>query len=808
MAPEDSDSSRAPSDALHGTERIATAQDDSEPRYRELFDSMSEGVCIIEVMFDDADRPFDYRFLETNRAFTEQTGIRDAVGRTMLEIAPNMEPRWFEFYGQIARTGEPMRIMDEAKELERWFKVSAYRVGGPESHRIAVLFSDCTETQRTEKALLASEERMRLAVDGALMGTWDWNLETDELVWSERNEQLLGYPPGRALYAYNDFQSRLHPEDATRLQSSIDACRQDGTDLRCEFRVIWPDGSIHWLSAFGRLQPRVGTQSVRMVGNLVEITERKRVEELTAVSELRYRRLFQSAKDGILILNTHDARIVDANPFMTEMLGFSHADFLGKELWEIGLFRDRAANQAALRELREKNYVRYENLPLKSSLGRPVDVEIVANVYQEGQQSVIQCNIRDITIRASMERQMHDHAVVVEDMHRRKDEFLAMLSHELRSPLAPIMNAVQTLGLQRERVDPLQQRALDIIARQVGQLQHLVDDLLEVSRITSGRLHLRKKSLQVAEVVSSAVETARPLIEAHHHELTVTVAAAPIWVDADAARLEQVLVNLLTNAVKFTHDGGHLWLTVEMDSRRPTAEPQVLIRIRDNGVGIAPALVPDIFELFSQSDRSLDRAQGGLGIGLALVQRLTELHGGTVEVNTRLGEGSEFVVCLPTIVPVEEPAPVMSPPVARLSGRPLRVLVVDDNPDTVASFTLLVEALGHVVRSAHDGPSAIQAAMEFHPDVALLDIGLPGLNGYQVAERIRADPELAKTMLIALTGYGQVSDRQASQDAGFNQHLVKPARLDQLRQIFAAAAEVVGAAGDEVLGARRSGTQA
>jgi len=685
-----------------------------------------------------------------------------------------------------------MRIVDEAKELDRWFKVSAYRIDGDANHRIAVLFSDCTEAHRTEKALLASEARMRLAVEGALMGTWDFNLETDELVWSERSEQLLGYPPGRAIYAYSDFQSRVHPDDATHLQSSIDACRQDGVDLRCEFRVAWPDGSIHWLAAFGRLQTEDGRRPLRMVGNVLDITERKRVEALTAVSELRYRRLFQTAKDGILILNTHDARIVDANPFMTEMLGYSHADFLGKELWEIGLFTDRAANEEAVRELRVKDYVRYEHLPLQSNLGRPVEVEIVANVYQEGQQSVIQCNIRDITIRASMERQLQDQAVVVEDLHRRKDEFLAMLSHELRSPLAPIANALHLIILRGKHEDPIEQQALDIIERQVGQLQHLVDDLLEVSRITSGRLHLRKEQVRVADVVNGAVETARPLIEHHHHELTVTVPDAAIWLNADAARLEQVLVNLLTNAAKFTHEGGHLWLAAELDTRHPALPSQVLIRIRDNGVGISPALVPDIFDLFSQSVRSLDRAQGGLGIGLALVQRLTELHGGTVEVHTSLGEGSEFVVCLPTITPVEERAPLKPPPSARLAGRSLRVLIVDDNSDTVTSFTLLVEALGHVVCTARDGPSAIQAALEFRPHVTLLDIGLPGLNGYEVAKRIRAYPELADTVLIALTGYGQASDRQASQDAGFNQHLVKPARLDQLQQIFAAAAEVIG----------------
>jgi CheY-like chemotaxis protein/two-component sensor histidine kinase len=360
-----------------------------------------------------------------------------------------------------------------------------------------------------------------------------------------------------------------------------------------------------------------------------------------------------------------------------------------------------------------------------------------------------------------------------------------MLSHELRSPLAPIANAVQLLGFQRGSENLIQQQARGIIERQMKQLQHLVDDLLEVSRITTGRVQLRPAPVAVSDIVEVAVETVRPLIEQRQHKLTVSLPPKPIWLHADAARLEQVVVNLLTNAAKYTEEGGDVWLTVQQEGE------ECVLRVRDTGVGITPALLPCVFDLFTQADRSLDRSQGGLGIGLALVQRLTELHGGKVEAYSVLGQGSEFVVRLP-VAPTDTPQPPS--PVTETNQpttRPLRVLAVDDNVDTILSLSMLLKALGHDVRTAHDGLTAVQAAIDYRPDVVLLDIGLPGLNGYEVAKRIRQQPLLKNVVLVALTGYGQDADRQTSLQAGFNHHLVKPARLEQLQQILATVSEQV-----------------
>ncbi len=557
---------------------------------------------------------------------------------------------------------------------------------------------------------------------------------------------------------------------------------------------------------------------------LAEVTERRRAEEQLRElnetlehrvtertdalrdSEMRYRRLFEAAQDGVLILDFENGEIVDVNPFMTQLLGYSYDDFLGMELWNLGLLNDVPETESALQELKAKGYLRYERLALQSKDGRRFEVEVVANVYSVNHQNVIQCNIRDITLRGRLEKQLQEQADKVIDLNRRKDEFLAMLSHELRSPLAPISNALQLLQLQQDSETELQQQARNIIERQMRQLQHLVDDLLEVSRITTGRLHLRKESVDVSEIIRGAMETACPIIDQRKHELTLSLPSERIWLNADVSRMEQVLVNLLTNAAKYTDEGGHIWLSVEVSSeetsstvqapahpqestaQKPTAQ-EIVFRVRDSGVGIDPTLLPHIFDLFTQAERSLDRSQGGLGIGLALVHRLTEMHGGRVEARSVLGQGSEFIVRLPITTSDTPESQSAVTDCGPLITRCLRVLVVDDNADTVESFSILLNASGHNVRTAHDGPAAVQAALDYQPDVALLDIGLPGLDGYQVAKRIRQEPALKNVVLVALTGYGQDSDRQTSLQAGFDHHLVKPARLEQLTQILAMVAE-------------------
>ena len=361
---------------------------------------------------------------------------------------------------------------------------------------------------------------------------------------------------------------------------------------------------------------------------------------------------------------------------------------------------------------------------------------------------------------------------------RRKDEFLAMLAHELRNPLAPIRNAVRVLRLSDDR--PTQERMGEVIERQVGHMARLLDDLLDVSRISRGRIALRREPVDLGAAVGRAVEAVRPSLEGRGLTLEVEPAPAPATLDADPTRLEQVLVNLLTNAVKYTDPGGSIRVGLE------TGPAEAVLRVRDTGVGIAPEMLPRVFDLFAQADRSLDRSQGGLGIGLTLVRLLVELHGGTVTVSSPgVGQGSEFVVHLPAATTTNPAAP--APGAGPADGSARRVLVVDDNVPAAESLAMLVRLSGHEARVVHDGTAALALAPEFRPDVVLLDIGLPGMDGYEVARRLRSVPGTPPSLLlIAVTGYGREDDRLRSRDAGIDHHLVKPVDFAVLEGLVAA----------------------
>jgi PAS domain S-box-containing protein len=508
-----------------------------------------------------------------------------------------------------------------------------------------------------------------------------------------------------------------------------------------------------------------------------DITERKQAEDSLRESEVRYRRLFESAKDGILILDANTGKVTAANPYIEEVLGYSPNELWGKELWQIGLFQDIEESKAAFQQLRKQGFIRYHNLPLETKDGQRREVEFVSNVYPEDHHHVIQCNIRDITERAQLERATAQ-AEALADLHRRKDEFLAMLSHELRNPLAPILNATHLLSLQKDE-NHIQQQARTIIERQVGQLAHLVDDLLDISRVTTGKIRLHEEESDLRGIIERAIDATRPLIEQRKHELTVALPPDPLWLRADATRIEQVVVNLLNNAAKYTDEGGHIWLSVQQEGN------YAVLLVRDTGVGIAPELLPKIFDLFTQGNRTLDRSQGGLGIGLTLALKIVEMHRGTVSArSTGIGQSSEFTVRLPLMVSKSgkesKPSETVLPP-----SQSARVLVVDDNVDAAESTGMILRFSGHDVQVTYSGQSALEIALEYQPHVILLDIGLPEMDGYEIARRLRQRPQLKDVWLIALTGYGQDSDRQQSREAGFDYHLVKPVNTQELEKLVA-----------------------
>ena len=366
-------------------------------------------------------------------------------------------------------------------------------------------------------------------------------------------------------------------------------------------------------------------------------------------------------------------------------------------------------------------------------------------------------------------------------VNHRKDEFLAMLAHELRNPLAPIRNAAQLLDVHSSG-NPEIEWARAVIERQTKHLVRLVDDLLDASRMVSGQITLQKRPVELAEIVQSAVETSRPLIRLRKHLLTVQLPEQPVLLEGDLTRLAQVLSNLLNNAAKYTDEGGQIRLDAAVDAGT------VVIRVCDTGLGVDADLLPHVFDLFTQADRTPDRSQGGLGIGLTLVKRLVEMHGGTVEARSDgLGSGAEFIVRLPTLASSSEPVartPLRVPVVAAADARSLRILVVDDNVDAADSIAMLLSMEGHETRSVNTARAALLAVPDFKPEVVLLDIGLPEMDGYEVARHLRAQTGARRIRLVAVTGYGQPADRLRAHEAGFDEHMVKPVEPTALQDFL------------------------
>ena len=385
----------------------------------------------------------------------------------------------------------------------------------------------------------------------------------------------------------------------------------------------------------------------------------------------------------------------------------------------------------------------------------------------------------DISARRLLEDSLVARAEELARADRSKDEFLAMLAHELRNPLAPLRNAAEILQAA-DATDDERREAQRILARQIENMTRLVEDLLDISRITEGKIDLRRQPVALAEVLTAAANVARSGIATRRQELGIALPAEPIFLNADATRLEQVFGNLLANACKYSDPGCHISLSAERAAPVGHEPPTVIVRVRDDGIGIAPELLPRIFDLFVQATHAISRSHGGLGIGLTLVQRLVKLHGGTVEARSEgLGKGSEFIVRLP-ILAAPPTAPASPAPAAREAPR--RMLIVDDNEDSTRSMAILQRRRGHETRTAFTGPDAVAAAVEFLPEVVLLDIGLPGMDGYEVARRLRAMPALAGIFLVAMSGYGSDEDRAQAKLAGFDEHLVKPVNHDLLRE--------------------------
>jgi PAS domain S-box-containing protein len=493
-----------------------------------------------------------------------------------------------------------------------------------------------------------------------------------------------------------------------------------------------------------------------------DIIERKHSEDALRASEARLRLILDNTPAMVYVVD-HEQRFTFINRQWETVFNLTNDQVAGRSLYDF-FPRDIAdgftANNAAVlkagspQEFEEvapqadgnHTYISYK-VPLFDAAGNPSAI----------------CGISiDISERKRA-------AEALREADRKKDEFLATLAHELRNPLAPIRNAVQVLIAKGPAIPELQW-ARDVIERQVQLMSRLLEDLLDVSRISRNKLELRMERVPLAAVVEAATETSRPLIEAGRHKLAVQLPADPIWLQADPVRLAQVFANLLNNAAKYTEEGGQIWLTAELRGN------EITVSVKDSGIGIAAEMLPHVFEIFSQAEPALVRAQGGLGIGLSLVKRMVELHNGNIEVRSDgLGRGSEFLVHLPVagapLVPESAPPREDSEHEVRAKRR---VLIVDDNRDSAESLAKLLRIMGHEVDTAHDGEQAVEMAGAMRPEVVLLDIGLPKMNGYAAANTIRQQPWGKNMILIAVTGWGQEEDKQKSKEAGFDEHMVKP----------------------------------
>jgi PAS domain S-box-containing protein len=590
-----------------------------------------------------------------------------------------------------------------------------------------------------------------------------WN-EGAQTIKGYRAEEIIGqhysrfYPP--------ETLARHWPDQELKIAAGQGRIEDEGWRVR-------KDGSRFWANV---VITALRSPSGALTGFLKvtrDLTERRRHEDSLRESEERFRLLVQGIKDYAIFMLDPQGHVASWNAGAERIKGYAPAEIIGRHFScfypaEVAAGGKPAAELAAAIE---HGSIEDEGWRIRKDGSRFWADVIITAVYDDsGCLRGFAKITRDVTERKQVE--------ALEESHQRIHEFLAMLSHELRNPLAPLKTSADILSM-RDLHDPIVQRASGVIARQVQHLTRLTNDLLDVGRITSGRITLSTEPLEIRTAITRAVEATRPLIDLRSHSLKISLPDQPLLVAGDLTRLTQVLVNLLNNAAKYTAKGGRIEVSAAAENRN------VLIRVRDTGRGITPDLLPRIFDLFTQGPRALDRSDGGLGVGLALVHRLVALHNGTVTAYSEgIGRGSEFVVCLPlysaeaAITAVPEVNPSEQAPARR------RVMVVDDNRDAAESMSMLLELWDNEVACAYDGPSALEIAAKLHPQAVFLDIGLPGMDGYEIAGRLREMPQASSAVLIAVTGYGQADDRRRARRAGFDHHLIKPVAPDTLHALL------------------------
>ncbi len=665
-----------------------------------------------------------------------------------------------------------IRDTGEIRWLSSYGRVTAESTG--KHTRVSGVIGDITDRQQAEQALRDSENRFRILVQN-LPDYAIFTIDPNGIIteWTEGAQRVKGYTAEEVIGKHISMFFAPHDLEAGVLEREMAKAAQTGR-AELERLSIRKGGEQFWVNEIATAIHNADGQLIGFTKISRDITRQRRSQEALRQSEERLQIILDSITDHALI--TTDTRTIIAgwNPGAQELFGFTAEEAIGQPIAIIFTPEDRAAGapEKEAETARQQGRAADERYHQRKDGSRMYVSGVISPLFDADGQLMGYVKVaRDLTQRKQMEQELRD-------ADQRKDEFLAMLAHELRNPLAPIRSALQIMTLTGEEnkgVAP----AVTMMSRQVEHLVRLIDDLLDVSRISRGKVELRRERIELRAVVEQALEAANHEYKLRGRRLSVSLSASPIYVNGDATRLMQVVANLLTNGARYTHVNGHVWLNVkEIDG-------QAVVRVRDDGIGLAPDQLSNIFNLFVQVDTALDRSQGGLGLGLTLVKKLVEMHGGRVEAYSEgLGKGSEFIVSLPT---VPQPDKVIQTSTVKanpqLTGR--RILVVDDNQDAARTLSMLLKLKKHEAHPRFGGREAIEAAEKLRPEVILLDIGMPELDGYETCRLIREQPWGKNMVLIALTGYGQDEDRRRSKEAGFDGHLVKPVDLAKLTELLA-----------------------
>jgi PAS domain S-box-containing protein len=787
--------------------RAEDALETSAAEYRQLFASVDEGMCTMEMIFDARGDPVDYRFLEVNPVFEAQTGLRDPVGRTARELVPDLDEFWFQTYGEVARTGQSRRFQNHAPAMQRWFDVHAFRVGAPAQRRVGLLFRDVSERKLHERNIaFLAEMDAQLAVLAGAREIMDASARTIaehlgffRVVFAEVDENVefvrifhewrsATVPTGLGVHRVADFAGAPIVETlkagrpaavsdvATDIRTADKADNYAKWGIRAQVHAPhFSGGRLRFvLGGFWSAPHECHSEMLELMSELSARVwlrlERAWTEDSLRESERRFRTIADTAPVVLWMTDEHNA-CTFLNNSWTVLTGQPKEAGLGDGWGRFVHPEDREPTWRTFVDATERRQPFSLDCRLIDRDGHyRWAVAIGTPRYDpEGRWVGYIGSITDVHDRKLAEERLRE-------ADRRKNRFMAVLSHELRNPLTPIKHGLHILDEVEPQSDTAR-RVRRIMNRQVELLARLVDDLLDLTRVTRGTVELRRERLELGALVRHTVEDHRSLFEDKGVQLHCRSSPEPVLVDGDSNRLLQVVGNLLQNAVKFTSRGGETRVTVARHGEH------AVIRVTDTGMGMEPSTIAGLFQPFMQADASLARASGGLGLGLALVRSIVELHGGTVTAKSAgLGRGSAFEVSLPL---ASAETPEKSEASATTGLRPLSILLIEDSPDVAESMQMLLEMEGHEVSAASDGAEGLAKARATRPDVVLCDLGLPGIDGYAVARALAADPELATIHRVAVSGYALPEDVQRSNAAGFHDHLAKPAALESLRRVLA-----------------------